>query len=1030
MESPNQHRAEIEHLLQQADALELTTQARVRLECALHYYAHGENASVTARRFGISRTTFYQWLRKANLLDPAALENRSTAPKRVPQPATDARTIELIRAYRAAQPLANKERVAELLRAEHGIDLSASTVGRVIQRNRLYFADTAAHRAKRGEDNDVQGDAKGTIAAGILAAGASIVWSAPRAEALEGSAYQLNTTYPDQGAGTLDGSTYTVKNGSLTDADRTLQGSTYRINATITDTTASSTPTSSASSESSATSERSSAQASPAADGDDTPSFDGGGRRPIPLPASASTSSAARPTPSSVSSASVAESSASESADATVVPASSSADISYDDTVRADAETSTPHPAAPDEPFFDYGATSEQWDVFPIQNDTSDIAPITASPWILAPLAAAILFGCIAWAVSALPRAALLALLRSVVRTASIVLLGIATLVAILWGVARANAATTAPLNHWYQGQLLDSDGEPVTTAVTIRMSYWKSADFTASDLTATGSLNTSATNYAGWYEEHTVTPDDDGSFAVELGSVRALPDFAALPTSTLTSLFLQVDVKASGAADSTYDLLDSNGSSTTVDRTSVLSLPFARNADLLDQRDVGTSSGSIPVLTAGASLGLGGNLGINNDNEAADAVLTFGNSILAETLQFAIATGRFEFSDDVHVAGHLTASGGLTVSGSTAIRGTLTGNRIAGFNLSTCQGSTSKLTYDASTGTFGCGTDVDTDTDTDTTYSAGQGLALNGTSLSLSSAFTGTSVEIAGTASGTHVHAEQTLTSSGTFVAEGNLTFGGAIGDAVTVNAGAWTFANDTTFTINGGAGTLEVVGTLSGSLVHGNRVLRSSGTILAESGAYIDGTTLVVQAGSDRVGVGTADPKTTLDVRGTVSGSLIGVGNFPTTPSIAYASGQTLRPMAAGSSGQLLVSQGGAPPAWRPATTTSSMLWYINTLVVTGTGGAVVPLPYDFTPTSVDLRVKGAPQGAAIVIDIRANGASIFSAKPQIDAGTTTGGGSAVISSGDIGAGTVLTVGIDQVGSTLAGSGLTVLLRGTRDL
>lgn len=55
-------------------------------------------------------------------------------------------------------------------------------------------------------------------------------------------------------------------------------------------------------------------------------------------------------------------------------------------------------------------------------------------------------------------------------------------------------------------------------------------------------------------------------------------------------------------------------------------------------------------------------NLTINEDNGAADAVLTFGNDAGAETLKFSDTTNQFEFSDDVSVTGNMTVSGGMQV--------------------------------------------------------------------------------------------------------------------------------------------------------------------------------------------------------------------------------------------------------------------------------------------------------------------------------------------------------------------------------
>lgn len=80
--------------------------------------------------------------------------------------------------------------------------------------------------------------------------------------------------------------------------------------------------------------------------------------------------------------------------------------------------------------------------------------------------------------------------------------------------------------------------------------------------------------------------------------------------------------------------------------------------------------------------------------------------------------------------------------------------------------------------------------------------------------------------------------------------------------------------------------------------------------------------------------------------------------------------------------------------------------------------------TILGVDLRVKTAPTGAALIVDINKNGTTIFSTRPEIAAAATSGGGSAVLSVTTLAAGDLITVDIDQVGSSVAGSDLTIAL------
>lgn len=67
-------------------------------------------------------------------------------------PETDQKVIDIIRTIRQEQPTLGKESVTLLLRSEYGITLSSSTVGRIIKRHKLFFAETASHINKRIED--------------------------------------------------------------------------------------------------------------------------------------------------------------------------------------------------------------------------------------------------------------------------------------------------------------------------------------------------------------------------------------------------------------------------------------------------------------------------------------------------------------------------------------------------------------------------------------------------------------------------------------------------------------------------------------------------------------------------------------------------------------------------------------------------------------------------------------------------------------------------------------------------------------
>lgn len=122
-----------------------------RLRVFLHYAEHHYSISETCRQFGISRSTFHRWMDRFDPENLGSLADKSHEPLTARQSAIDPQVIELVRRYRMRYPQMGKERIAELLLAEHGAEISASSVGRVIERECMYFADTPLHWKKRLE---------------------------------------------------------------------------------------------------------------------------------------------------------------------------------------------------------------------------------------------------------------------------------------------------------------------------------------------------------------------------------------------------------------------------------------------------------------------------------------------------------------------------------------------------------------------------------------------------------------------------------------------------------------------------------------------------------------------------------------------------------------------------------------------------------------------------------------------------------------------------------------------------------------
>lgn len=105
--------------------------------------------------------------------------------------------------------------------------------------------------------------------------------------------------------------------------------------------------------------------------------------------------------------------------------------------------------------------------------------------------------------------------------------------------------------------------------------------------------------------------------------------------------------------------------------------------------------------------------------------------------------------------------------------------------------------------------------------------------------------------------------------------------------------------------------------------------------------------------------------------------------------------------------------------------------TALTVGTNKLSFRMPFAMTLTEVRASVITAPTGAAIIVDINEGGSSILSTKLSIDATeetSTTAATPAVISDATLADDAKITIDIDQVGSTIAGVGLKIVLIGYR--
>jgi hypothetical protein len=106
-------------------------------------------------------------------------------------------------------------------------------------------------------------------------------------------------------------------------------------------------------------------------------------------------------------------------------------------------------------------------------------------------------------------------------------------------------------------------------------------------------------------------------------------------------------------------------------------------------------------------------------------------------------------------------------------------------------------------------------------------------------------------------------------------------------------------------------------------------------------------------------------------------------------------------------------------------------TTAVVAGTNRVRFRMPFAMTVTGVRATCSTAPTGSTLIVDINEAGASILSTKLSIDAtenSSVTAATPPVISDAALADNAEISVDFDQVGATVAGTGVKIWILGTR--
>jgi len=112
--------------------VELSRAAQVRLGW-MDFYRKSKNVALTCRHFGISRQTFYRWLKRYEPLDLTSLEERSHCPHHRRQATWSVSLERKVLTLRLQFPRWGKDKLVVLLR-QQGESVSTSMVGRILLR--------------------------------------------------------------------------------------------------------------------------------------------------------------------------------------------------------------------------------------------------------------------------------------------------------------------------------------------------------------------------------------------------------------------------------------------------------------------------------------------------------------------------------------------------------------------------------------------------------------------------------------------------------------------------------------------------------------------------------------------------------------------------------------------------------------------------------------------------------------------------------------------------------------------------------
>lgn len=127
----------------------ISKEAKQRLKWIDHYQLKSKNARLTCRHFGIPPSLFYKWYNRFKKLGLSGLEDQSKKPHTFRKSMVPVKNIDLIRKIRVKYPYFSKYKIAVILKRDFDIEMSESTIGRVIKKHNLFFKPRIKSKKER-----------------------------------------------------------------------------------------------------------------------------------------------------------------------------------------------------------------------------------------------------------------------------------------------------------------------------------------------------------------------------------------------------------------------------------------------------------------------------------------------------------------------------------------------------------------------------------------------------------------------------------------------------------------------------------------------------------------------------------------------------------------------------------------------------------------------------------------------------------------------------------------------------------------